>query len=118
VPAHAELTRLFPVITVTGTEAGVGPHGPVGMAAVLATAAHLTAGPHRFTVRWAVPRDAASDPGYQVAAAAYWPRGRRASRMRRRDPWRWLRPSRRPPRARRRAGNGGSHVRVAAVGFT
>ena len=30
------------------------------MAAVLATASHLTAGPHRFTVRWTVPEGKAS----------------------------------------------------------
>jgi hypothetical protein len=75
VPAHAEMTKLFLGITVNGTEAGIGPHGPVGMATVLATASHLTAGPHRFTVHWTVPMGKAPNLGYQVAGAAYWPRG-------------------------------------------
>jgi hypothetical protein len=75
VPAHAEMTKLFLGITVNGTETGVGPHGPVGMATVLATASHLTAGPHRFTVHWTVPTGKAPNLGYQVAGAAYWPRG-------------------------------------------
>src|ERR1700749_1046659 len=75
VPAHAEMTQLFLGITVNGTSAGVGPHGPVGMATVLATASHLTAGPHRFTVHWTVPKGKLPDLGYQVAGAAYWSRG-------------------------------------------
>jgi hypothetical protein len=75
VPAYAEMTKFFLGVTVNGTDTGVGPHGPVGMATVLATAAHLTAGPHRFTVHWTVPRGKAPDLGYQVAGAAYWPRG-------------------------------------------
>lgn len=75
VPAHAEMTKLFLGITVNGTSAGVGPHGPVGMAAVLATVSHLTAGPHRFTVHWTVPKGKPPNLGYQVAGAAYWPRG-------------------------------------------
>jgi hypothetical protein len=75
VPAHAEMTKLFLGITVNGTSAGTGPHGPAGMAAVLASASHLAAGPHRFTVRWTVPEGKSPDLGYQVAAAAYWPRG-------------------------------------------
>jgi hypothetical protein len=75
VPGHAEMTKLFLGITVNGTSAGVGPHGPVGMATVLATASHLTAGPHRFTVHWTVPKGKPPNLGYQVAGAAYWPRG-------------------------------------------
>jgi hypothetical protein len=75
VPAHAQMTKLFLGITVNGTDTGVGPHGPVGMATVLATASHLTAGPHRFTVHWSVPKGKPPNLGYQVAGAAYWPRG-------------------------------------------
>ncbi len=75
VPARAEMTKLFLGITVNGTETGVGPHGPVGMATVLATASHLMAGPHRFTVHWTVPKSKVSNLGYQVAGAAYWLRG-------------------------------------------
>jgi len=75
VPAHAEMTKLFLGITVNGTETGTGPHGPVGMATVLATASHLTAGPHRFTVHWTVPTGKGTNLGYEVAGAAYWPRG-------------------------------------------
>jgi hypothetical protein len=75
VPSHAEMTKLFLGIAVNGTETGVGPRGPVGMVAVLATASHLTAGPHRFTVRWSVPKGKAPGLGYQVAGAAYWPTG-------------------------------------------
>ena len=66
---------LFLGITVNGTETGTGPHGPVGMATVLATASHLTAGPHRFTVHWTVPTGKGTNLGYEVAGAAYWPRG-------------------------------------------
>jgi hypothetical protein len=69
------MTKLFLGITVNGTSTGVGPHGPVGMATVLAIASRLTAGPHRFTVGWTVPKGKAPDLGYQVAGAAYWPRG-------------------------------------------
>ena len=75
VPAHAEMTKLFLGIAVNGTSTGVGPHGPVGMATVLATASHLTAGAHRFTVHWTVPEGKPPNLGYQVAGAAYWPRG-------------------------------------------
>lgn len=75
VPAHAEMTKLFLGITVNGTSTGVGPHGPVGMATVLATASHLTAGAHRFTVHWTVPEGKPPNLGYQVAGAAYWPKG-------------------------------------------
>jgi hypothetical protein len=75
VPAHAEMTKLFLGITVNGSDTGVGPHGPVGMATVLATASRLRAGPHRFTVHSTVPEDKAPNLGYQVAGAAYWPRG-------------------------------------------
>jgi hypothetical protein len=75
VPAHAKMTKLFLGITVNGTDAGVGPHGPVGMVTVLATASRLTAGPHRFTVHWTVPKGKPPNLGYQVAGAAYWPRG-------------------------------------------
>ena len=76
VPAHAELTKFFFGITVSGEETGIGPRGPIGMAPVLATASHLTAGPHRFTVHWTVPRRGTPvDAGYEVAGAAYWPRG-------------------------------------------
>lgn len=75
VPAHAEMTKLFLGITVNGTSTGIGPRGPVGMATVLATASHLTAGAHRFTVHWTVPEGKPPNLGYQVAGAAYWPRG-------------------------------------------
>ena len=75
VPAHAEMKKLFLGISVNGTSTGVGPRGPVGMAAVLATASHLTAGAHRFTVNWTVPDGTPPNLGYQVAGAAYWPRG-------------------------------------------
>jgi hypothetical protein len=72
VPAHSTMTKLF--LGITGGYAGVGPRGPIGMKPVLATASLLAAGPHRFTLRWTVPRAAAPD-GYYLAFAAYWPRG-------------------------------------------
>jgi hypothetical protein len=76
VPAHAEMTKLFLGITASGTVSGIGPRGPIGMAPVLATASHLTAGRHQFTLHWTVPRHGTVvDAGYEVAGAEYWPRG-------------------------------------------
>ena len=75
VPAHTEMTRFFPGIT--GDMAGIGPRGPIGMKPVLATAAHLAPGAHKFTVHWTVPMGTAPRPGYQLAMAAYWPKGTR-----------------------------------------
>lgn len=71
VPPHAEMTKLFLGITVNGTSTGAGP----GMTTVLATASQLTAGPHRFTVHWTVPKVKPPNLGYQFAGAAYWPKG-------------------------------------------
>lgn len=73
VPAHTEMTKFF--LGITGDSAGVGPHGPSGMRPVLATASHLAAGTHKFTVHWTAPRAAAPTLGYQLAMAAFWPRG-------------------------------------------
>ena len=75
VPAHTEMTRFFPGIT--GDMAGIGPRGPIGMKPVLATAARLAPGAHKFTVHWTVPMGTAPRPGYQLAMAAYWPKGTR-----------------------------------------
>jgi hypothetical protein len=76
VPAHAEMTKLFLGITNNAEASGIGPHGPIGMAPVLATASHLTTGTHRFTVRWTVPGHSTGvNAGYAISAAAYWPRG-------------------------------------------
>lgn len=44
---------------------------------VLATAAHLAPGAHEFTVHWTVPMGTAPRLGYQLAMAAYWPKGTR-----------------------------------------
>lgn len=73
VPAHTEMTKFF--LGITGDSAGIGPHGPIGMRPVLATASHLAAGPHEFTVHWTVPRAAPPTLGYQLAMATFWPRG-------------------------------------------
>jgi hypothetical protein len=76
VPAHTEMTKLFLGITANGTVTGIGPRGPIGMVPVLATASHLTAGRHRFTLHWTVPRHTTGvNAGYEVAGAEYWPRG-------------------------------------------
>jgi hypothetical protein len=76
VPAHAEMTKLFLGITNNAEASGVGPRGPIGMAPVLATASHLTAGRHQFTLHWTVPRHGTGvNAGYEVAGAEYWPRG-------------------------------------------
>ena len=76
VPPHDQMTKLFLGVSVNGAETGVGPRGPIGMTPVLATAARLTAGTHVITAHWTVPAGAgAPAPGYQVSAAAYWPRG-------------------------------------------
>jgi hypothetical protein len=71
VPAHTKMTKFF--LGITGVTAGVGPRDPIGMKPVLATAAHLAPGTHKFTVHWTLPRGSAPD-GYQLAMAAYWPR--------------------------------------------
>jgi hypothetical protein len=73
VPAHDQMTKLF--LGITGDSAGIGPRGPIGMSPVLATAAGLGPGKHAFTVHWAVPTGAEPVTGYQLALAAYWPRG-------------------------------------------
>jgi hypothetical protein len=73
VPAHTEMTKFF--LGITGDTAGIGPGGPIGMKPVLATAAHLAPGAHKFTVRWTVPRGAAPSLGYRLATAALWPKG-------------------------------------------
>jgi hypothetical protein len=73
VPAHTEMTEFF--LGITGDTAGIGPHGPIGMKPVLATAAHIHPGAHKFTVRWTVPRGAAPSLGDQLAFAAFWPDG-------------------------------------------
>ena len=86
VPAHAEMTKLFLGIT-TGGVGGVGPRGPIGMVPVLATASRLTAGPHRFTLHWTVPRGGRGALlGYEVSGAAYWPRGTKGEPGRRGGP--------------------------------
>ena len=72
VPAHSTMTKLF--LGITGDSAGIGPRGPIGMSPVLATAARLAPGEHKFTLHWTVPRASAPD-GYQLALAEYWPRG-------------------------------------------
>jgi hypothetical protein len=41
---------------------------------VLAAVAQLAPGPHKFTVRWTVPRGPAPQLGYQLALAAFYPR--------------------------------------------
>ena len=79
VPAHAEMTKFFLGITVSGDETGVGPHDPIGMTPVLATASHLTAGRHRFTVHWTVPGTARPSPATRWPARRTGRGGRRAS---------------------------------------
>lgn len=54
VPAHTEMTKCL--LGITGDVAGIGPHGPIGMEPILATASHLTPGPYKFTLHWTVPR--------------------------------------------------------------
>lgn len=73
VPAHDQVTKLF--LGITGDSAGIGPRGPIGMKPVLATAADLGPGKHAFTVHWTVPTGTEPVYGYQLAMAAYWPRG-------------------------------------------
>ena len=73
VPAHEQMTKLF--LGITGDSAGIGPRGPIGMKPVLATAAGLGPGKHAFTVHWTVPTGAEPAYGYELAMAAYWPRG-------------------------------------------
>lgn len=72
VPARTQMTRFF--LGITGDTSGIGPHGPIGMKPVLATASNLAPGLHAFTVHWTAP---ASDPpryDYQIAMAMFWPR--------------------------------------------
>jgi hypothetical protein len=73
VPAHDQMTKLF--LGITGDTAGIGPRGPVGMNTVLATAERLGPGKHAFSVHWTVPGGTGPAHGYQLAMAAYWPRG-------------------------------------------
>jgi hypothetical protein len=73
VPAHTEMTKLF--LGITGDLVGIGPHGPIGMKPVLATATHLTPGPYKFTLHWTVPRAAGPADGYHLAMAESWPKG-------------------------------------------
>jgi hypothetical protein len=44
VPARTEMTKFF--LGITRDVAGIGPHGPIGMEPILATASHLTPGPY------------------------------------------------------------------------
>jgi hypothetical protein len=73
VPAHTEMTKFL--LGITGDVAGIGPHGPIGMEPILATASHLTPGPYKFTLHWTVPRGAEPADGYHLALAASWPKG-------------------------------------------
>jgi hypothetical protein len=75
VPAHSEMTKFF--LGITGDTAGIGPRGPIGMKPVLTTASHLAPGAHKFTVQWTVPKGTAPKLGYQLAMAAFWPKGTR-----------------------------------------
>ncbi|HEX3959522.1 MAG TPA: hypothetical protein VHZ03_23300 [Trebonia sp.] len=73
VPARTEMTKFF--LDITGDVAGIGPHGPIGMEPILATASHLTPGPYKFTLHWTVPPGAEPADGYHLSMAASWPEG-------------------------------------------
>jgi hypothetical protein len=82
VPANDRLSAFLLGVTPSGGSSGTGASGTgaagtsSGIRTVLATAAQLAPGTHRITAHWTVPpASAVSQPGYELDAAAYWPRG-------------------------------------------
>lgn len=77
VPANDRLSAFLLGVTPSGGSSGTGAAGTSsGIRTVFATVTQLGPGTHLIIAHWTVPpAGAVSEPGYQLDAAAYWPRG-------------------------------------------